>query len=51
MVLGAVAFLCYAAITSWVLVRFKPHVLTATTALLPIWLGTSLGLWFLLFGR
>ncbi len=45
-VFGAVAFFCYASAASWLLMRFKPHALTATVALLPVWLVASLGfLW------
>jgi hypothetical protein len=47
MILGSIAFLFYAAAASWLLMRYKLHALTITLALLPIWLGTSLGLWFL----
>lgn len=47
MIFGSIAFFCYASVTSWVLMRFRLHALAATTALLPIWLGASLGLWFL----
>lgn len=48
MVLGAIAFLCYAAAASWVLMRYKPGALTATVALIPVWFGASFGLWWLL---
>jgi uncharacterized protein DUF3147 len=47
MVVGATAFFCYACAASWILMRYKPSALMATIALLPVWLGTSLGLWFL----
>jgi|ERR1700722_6276568 hypothetical protein len=47
MMLGAAGFFCYASATSWVLMRYRPSALMATIALLPVWLGTSLGLWFL----
>ena len=46
MVLGAIAFLCYASLAGWVLMRFKPPALAATIALLPVWLSTSLALWY-----
>lgn len=45
MIFGAIAFLCYAAATSWLLKRYKPRALTATLSLLPIWFGVSLALW------
>lgn len=48
MILGAIAFFCYASVASWLLVRYKPRALTATVALLPVWFGISLGLWSLL---
>jgi hypothetical protein len=48
MVVGAIAFFCYASAASWVLMRFKPRTLTATVGLLPIWFGVSLGLSYLL---
>jgi Protein of unknown function (DUF3147) len=48
MILGSIAFFFYAAAASWLLMRHKPHALTITLALLPVWLGTSLGLWSLL---
>lgn len=47
MIFGSIAFFCYACAASWLLMRFKPHALTTTIALLPVWLGASLGLWFL----
>jgi hypothetical protein len=47
MVFGATAFFCYASAASWILMRYKPSALMATIALLPVWLGTSLGVWFL----
>ena len=45
MILGAVAFLCYAAATTWLLWRYKPRALTATLSLMPIWFGVSGVLW------
>lgn len=45
MIFGAIAFLCYAAATTWLLWRFKPAALTATLSLLPIWFGVSFALW------
>src|ERR1019366_8103704 len=46
MILGAIAFFCYASAASWLLMRFKPRALTATIALLPVWLGASLACGF-----
>jgi hypothetical protein len=42
---GAIAFLCYAAATSWLLWRYKPRALTATVSLIPIWFAVSFALW------
>lgn len=48
MTLGATAFFIYASGVSFVLMRYKPPALTVTLALLPLWLGASLGLWAIL---
>src|SRR6202007_2715795 len=46
MVLGAIAFLVYAAVVSEILMRKKwPVVATAATSLV-IWVGCALGLWY-----
>jgi len=45
MIFGAVAFLCYAAATTWLLRRYKPPALAATVSLIPIWFAVSLALW------
>jgi hypothetical protein len=47
MIFGSIGFFCYASATSWLLMRFRPRTLTATIAMLPVWLGVSLGLVFL----
>jgi hypothetical protein len=47
MVFGAAGFFCYASAASWILMRYRPSAVKATIGLLPVWLGTSLGLWFL----
>lgn len=46
MVLGAIGFFCYASACSWLLMHKKDKVgtLTASSALLPVWLGVSIGL-------
>ena len=46
MVFGAVGFFIYAAVASWTLMRHKTRALPTTVGLLPLWLGTSLALWF-----
>ena len=48
MMLGATAFFVYASCVCWVLMRYKPATLLATIGLLPIWAGTSFGLWYML---
>lgn len=48
MMLGAAAFCVYAALVSWVMLRWRPAALKATLTLLPVWLGLSLGAWVLL---
>ena len=45
MIAGAAAFFLYGSAASWLLVRYKLPTLAATLALLPVWLGASLGLW------
>jgi len=44
MLLGAIAFFCYASAVSWVLLRYRTHALATTLALMPIWFGIALGL-------
>lgn len=44
MLLGGVAFLLYAVMTSILLRRYKLSALVATLTLMPIWVGVSLGL-------
>ena len=46
MVFGAIAFMVYAAVASWMLMRYKTRALATTAGLLPLWFGLSLGLWF-----
>lgn len=48
MIWGACGFFCYAALASYLLMRLKPSAMLATLALLPVWLGASLALWFFL---
>jgi hypothetical protein len=48
MLFGAIAFLFYSVIVSWVLLRFKPNTLVVTVGLMPIWFGLSLCLWSLM---
>lgn len=48
MILGAVAFFCYAAAAAFVLMRWKPGALAATVSLIPLWFAVSFGLWWVL---
>jgi hypothetical protein len=47
MTFGAIAFLLYAAAVSYVLRRYHPPTLLATTALMPIWFAAAFTLWAL----
>lgn len=51
MILGAIAFLVYAFIVSWILRRYQPAALTAALGAMPVWFVVSLGLWCLLGSR
>lgn len=51
MLLGAAAFLIYAALVSFTLRRFKVSAITAGVALMPVWFAVSLGAGMLLSGR
>ena len=46
MIWGAIAFFLYAAVASWLLMRYKTRALATTLGLLPLWLGVSLAFWF-----
>jgi uncharacterized membrane protein (GlpM family) len=46
MVLGALAFLVYAFLVSWLLRRYRPSAMTAALGAMPVWFVVSLGLWF-----
>jgi hypothetical protein len=49
MVLGAIAFSVYAYLVCYALVRFRRSTMATTLVLMPVWLGVSLGLcWMLL---
>lgn len=51
MLLGAFAFLIYAALASFILRRRRMSALLTTVALMPVWFGLSLGLWILVSGQ
>lgn len=46
MIWGAFGFFAYASIVCLVLMRYKLATLLTTICLLPIWAGTSFGLWY-----
>lgn len=46
MLFGTIGFFCYASAACWLLMRMKMKALTATIALLPVWFGISLALWW-----
>lgn len=46
MLFGAISFCCYAIAVSWMLRRWRPPALVATTTLLPIWFAVSFALWW-----
>jgi hypothetical protein len=46
MVFGALGFLMYAAVASWILMRYKTRALATSAGLLPLWLAASLAFWF-----
>jgi ribose/xylose/arabinose/galactoside ABC-type transport system permease subunit len=48
MVLGALAFFCYANAVSWILRRFKLHALVTTLVMMPVWFGVAFGLHLLM---
>ena len=49
MVLGAIAFCIYAYVVSRTLLRYKWSAMVTTLLLIPVWLGVSLGLcWMML---
>jgi hypothetical protein len=48
MMLGAIAFCVYAYGVSWALMRYRRSALATTLFLMPVWLGVSFGLWWVL---
>jgi hypothetical protein len=46
MILGALAFLVYAFLVSWLLRRYRPAAMTAALGAMPVWFVVSLGLWY-----
>lgn len=50
MILGAVAFLLYASVASWMMIRKKWPALPVSSVALLLWLGAALGLWYAFLG-
>lgn len=48
MIVGAAAFLVYAAAVSWTLMRYRRSALVTTLSLIPIWFLSAFGMWGLL---
>lgn len=46
MIAGAAAFVVYACAVTLILARYRTKTLATTSALLVVWVATSLGLWF-----
>jgi Protein of unknown function (DUF3147) len=46
MLFGALAFLVYAFLVSWLLRCYRPAAMIATVGAMPIWFVISFGLWF-----
>jgi uncharacterized membrane protein (GlpM family) len=51
MVFGALAFLVYAFLVSWLLRRYRPAAMTAALGAMPVWFVISLGLWLWIGNR
>src|ERR1700760_871219 len=46
MILGAMAFLVYAFLVSWLLRRSRPATMVAALGAMPVWFLVSFGLWY-----
>lgn len=46
MMAGSVAFFVYASFVSWILMRYKPKALWATTGSIFLWFSVAAGLWY-----
>ena len=44
---GAAAFFAYASAVSWLIMHYRLTAFTATTALIPLWLGIAFGGWLI----
>jgi hypothetical protein len=45
MIAGAIAFLVFASVVSWILMRYPFRVLWVTLAAMPVWFAVAFGLW------
>jgi len=45
MVVGAIAFLVYASVVSWVMMHYKWRALPVTASSILLWFGVAFGLW------
>jgi hypothetical protein len=45
MMAGAVAFVIYASVVSWILMRYPFKALWVTLGVMPLWFGVAFGLW------
>ena len=48
MLAGAVAVFLYASWISWLMMRYKTKALIVTSASIPVWVASALGLWYVL---
>lgn len=51
MIIGAAAFLVYAQISAWSMMRHSLSAIKTTLLFLPVWLVTALGGWWAILGR
>ncbi|HYX53552.1 MAG TPA: DUF3147 family protein [Candidatus Limnocylindrales bacterium] len=51
MIIGAAAFLIYAQLASWSMMRHSISAMRTTLMLLPVWLVIALGGWWVILGR
>ncbi len=47
MIAGAAGFFAYACCVTWLMFRYKPSAMLATSLLLVVWFATAFGLWLL----
>ena len=48
MILGAIALFCYAAVVSYLMLRFRFRAVSVTMVALLLWLGIATGLWYVM---